>query len=86
MSCYIVRNVQSFATFKPVLQYTQNENIIKKILKHLNLWLPDNKSPPKNFGQNFSSKTYENHNDYDCGSQIEHEDNYSQINPFEEDF
>ena len=69
-----------------IISIIEDENIIKKILKHLNLWLPDNKSPPKNFGQNFSSKTYENHNDYDCGSQIEYEDDYSQINPFEEDF
>ena len=30
-----------------IIAFIENETTIKKILKHLNLWLPDNKSPQK---------------------------------------
>ena len=62
-----------------IISFIEDAVLIKKILNHLNLWLPDNKSPPK-INNKFSSTT----SDFDCSSQIEYEDNYSQLNPCED--
>jgi hypothetical protein len=62
-----------------IISFIEDELTIKKILKHLNLWLPDNKSPPKK-----NHKLTTTTSDFDCGSQIEYEDDYSQINPYED--
>lgn len=62
-----------------IISFIEDKKTIKKILKHLNLWLPDNKSPPKNNINNTSAAS-----DFDCGSQIEYEEDYSQINPYED--
>ena len=59
-----------------IISFIEDSSTIKKILKHLNLWIPINKSPP-NKSLKFSSS------DFDCASQIEYEDEYSQINPYE---
>lgn len=63
-----------------IVAFIEDEYLIKKILKHLNLWFSENKSPPKTTKNIFSSESVE----YDCGSQIEYEDDYSQINPYED--
>ena len=62
-----------------IIAFIEDKVLIKKILKHLNLWMPCNNSPPKKFA------TYDQ-NDWcqDYESQIEYEDNYSQINPYDE--
>jgi hypothetical protein len=62
-----------------IIAFIEDKVLIRKILKHLDLWMPCNNSPPK------KSVTYA-HNDWcqDYESQIEYEDNYSQINPYDE--
>ncbi len=63
-----------------IVSFIEDNNIIKKILKHLNLWNIQNNSPPR------PSKITQNNDsepDY-CGSQIEYEDDYSQLNPYED--
>jgi len=62
-----------------IIAFIEDKVLIRKILKHLDLWMPCNNSPPK------KSVTYA-HNDWcqDYESQIEYEDNYSQLNPYDE--
>jgi hypothetical protein len=65
-----------------IISFIEDHSTIKKILKHLNLWIPDNNSPPE------KSVSYscdiQQAPDYDSLSQIEYEDNYSQINNFDD--
>lgn len=66
-----------------IISFVEDSDLIKKILKHLNLWLPTNNSPPKNNSVNYNiNKSYLP--DYNSFSQIEYEDDYSQINPYDE--
>ena len=62
-----------------IISFIEDHTKIKKILKHLNLWMPSNNSPPEN--KSTTHSCIQQFPDYDSDSQIEYEDNYSQVNP-----
>jgi len=66
-----------------IISFVEDNDLIKKILKHLNLWLPSNNSPPKNNSATYNCNRAHLPN-YDSCSQIEYEDNYSQVNHFDD--
>ena len=62
-----------------IIAFIEDKVLIKKILKHLNLWLPCNNSPPKKAVTYARDEWCQEHE-----SQIEYEDDYSQINLYDE--
>jgi len=62
-----------------IISFIEDHTKIKKILKHLNLWMLSNNSPPEN--KSTTHSCIQQFPDYDSDSQIEYEDNYSQVNP-----
>lgn len=82
-----------------IISFIEDEAIIKKILKHLNLWMPQNHDPPKEEKDDFtihiqSHRSFEwweavnslstQDNNYEGNYQMPYEDEYSQLTPYED--
>jgi hypothetical protein len=82
-----------------IISFIEDEETIKKILKHLNLWMPQNHDPPKEEITHFSiniqshggfewweavhNTSFQQNNSEDI-YQMPYEDEYSQLTPYED--